>query len=814
MNDEELKVIKVKCMLSRVFFPKDANKLGENEDSTFGIVSWEVTDILEGEVSWTSSYYHQITVKGNYYTPIDPIKQYIILAKEVENEKYGKEYELLQIILDLELKSVAQQKAFLSTFLTPMQLEEMYKIYKDPMPYIKNHDIVALSKIKGVKEYTANCIIQRYEENKDNSIIYVELADMGLTPNFIQKLIKKYQDPLKVVNIVKKHPYRLTYDIEGIGFKTADKIALKAGISPTSTERLSAFIKYHLEELKDNGYGYITAKELIYDIYDEFNGKDNIYEEILNDKGEVVDNNINVSLKSLQNNNIITIEENENKGKRRVFLTKYYELEKSIAQNLIRLKRSPNIFEYSDWMERIHKQEKKQGFEFTSEQLDGIKLGLENQVCFITGLAGSGKSTLVSGILAALSGYSFSQCALSGKAASNLQDVTGEEGKTIHRLLEYNPANGFMRNKSNPLMENIIILDELSLVGEDIFNILLQAIPNSTKLILLGDMGQLESIGEGNLAYDIYNSEIIPIVELTKVQRQAQKSGIITIAHEVRHQKELFNINFEGKNTFGELNDMHFDVSNTYEDDREKILKYFNKLYSSNIVKKNIMDIQLLSPVKERGDTCVFNLNEDVQQLINPKKETDKDDNIMVINISKEKSFEIRKKDKVMCIKNNYKTMTTDGITCPIFNGWTGIVENINNFGIYVFFPLANATVLIERKEVKNELVLGYASTVHKIQGSSAAAVIGVINYSTPPKMLTSQLLYTLITRAKKQCVIVGQNKAINQAINTDFVSQKRTFLPELLIANEKDFPLDKYKNYDIILNKNNEQNDKETNNE
>lgn len=780
-KEEKMNIIKVKGMLYRILFPRPASNLGKDEDSPFGITIWDVLKVEEGKLEndWGQ---RRITVKGNFYAPINDSKTYLILAKEVTDEKYGLQYELLNLVEDLELNTDFQKKSFLRSILTENQLKEMFKTYPDPMPYIKNHDVEALSQIKGVGDYIANCIINRYEENKDNSIIYIKLADMGLTPNFIQKLIKKYQNPEKIVDVVKNHPYRLTYDIDGIGFKTADKIALKGGLSPTSVERLSAFIKYHLEEIKEDGFGYLTARELMTDIYNEFEGRENIYEDIVDEDGNVVNNNINMSLQSLQDKAIITIEENINKGQRRVYLTSYYNLEKEIARHLIRIKGAGNRFEYGNWMENIKKQEEIQGFSFTQEQLDGIKLGLDSQICFITGLAGTGKSTLVSGILASLGKYSFKQCALSGKAASRLQEVTGKDGCTIHRLLEYNPACGFGRNENNLLMDDIIILDELSLVGEDIFNCLLRAIPSGTKLVLLGDMGQLESIGEGNLAYDIYNSGIIPVIELTKVQRQAQKSGIITMAHEVREQNAFFENDFEGKQTYGELKDMHFDVSSSYDDDKEKCMNYFRRLFNSIIVKKDIMELQLIAPVKERGDTCVFNLNTEAQEIFNPKSEENERETI-IVKVSKDKSFEIRKNDKVMCVKNNYKTVNLNGENTPIFNGWTGIVKHIDCDGnVIIDFPLAGVPVIVTKDKVKSELVLGYACTCHKYQGSGSAAIIGVINYSTPPNMLTSQLLYTLMTRAKKQCVIVGQNKAINQAIRTNFVSEKRTFLPELLI--------------------------------
>ena len=184
--------------------------------------------------------------------------------------------------------------------------------------------------------------------------------------------------------------------------------------------------------------------------------------------------------------------------------------------------------------EIVRQQEHKQGYQFTDEQIAGIKTGLDNQVCFITGGAGVGKSSLVSGILESLKDYTFAQTALAGKASARLQEVTGEEGFTIHRLLGFNPSLGFTFNEDNPLEYDIIILDEISLVGGEIFLSLLKAIPNGSKLIILGDMGQLESIGCMNLAFDLYKSKSIVTIELTKVHRQAQKSGIITTSQQIR----------------------------------------------------------------------------------------------------------------------------------------------------------------------------------------------------------------------------------------------------------------------------------------
>lgn len=443
-----------------------------------------------------------------------------------------------------------------------------------------------------------------------------------------------------------------------------------------------------------------------------------------------------------------------------------------------RLLNAENHFDYGNWKEKISALEEKQGFPFAEEQLNGIKLGLDKQVCLISGLAGSGKSSLVSGILASLSEYNFAQCALSGKAAARLQEVTGQAGCTIHRLLSYEPmSGGFAYNEKNQLPYHIIVLDEVSLVGGEIFLDLIKAIPDGSKLIMLGDMGQLESIGALNLAADIYESAVIPTVELKQVHRQAAQSGIITSAHSVRNQEQLYPDGLDGIDIRGELQDMIFELTSDRTQNRAKVLNWFKKWYESDIVGKDIMKIQLIAPVKERGDCCVFNLNLDVQSYINPVNEFE--DKIKMG--SKDKSYYIHVNDKVMCIKNNYKTFDEYGVNCPIYNGWVGIVKDITPDFVKINFPLAGGIVCMSKNDVRSQLVLGYASTVHKLQGSDAPVVIGALDYSTPPKMLTCQLLYTLLTRAKKRCIVVAECNALTKAIGTDYVSTKRTFLKELL---------------------------------
>lgn len=929
-------LIKVRAQHCRNLFPRSPIVLGEGTN-TFGITIWFVSSVLDGHpvnsmgVEVDPHWGGEITVTGEFGSKIDDTKEYIILAKEIEHPKYGKQYQLLYMNEDIDLKNVKGQRAFLKSFLSDLQIQELYKVFDNPLEVIDAHDTKELQKVKGIGPVLCEKICDRYEKAKDMSSIYMELDGMGLSGNLIQKLVARYQSPTKIIEMVKHNPYQLTYDVDGIGFLTADKIALSGGISPKSKKRIESYINYYLKEQGELGHSYVTASELLVNIYNELGGKNEVLEVYYDEEGNVTGNNVQSSIQDLIDKKILGMEDNENKAMRRVYLMKYYNLEMEIAYHLKRLLESKNFFSYDDWEEKVAEQEKKQGFEFTDEQKAGIKLGLDNQVCYITGGAGVGKSSLVAGILGALGDkYSFVQTALSGKAAANLQEITGETGMTIHRLLGYNPGSmGFMRNESNPLPYDIVILDELSLCGGSIFLDLIKAIPTGAKLICLGDQNQLEAIGALNLAADVYDSPVIPTVKLTKVHRQAQESGILTTSYLVKDKIQIHKENdYEGVEVRGNLQDMILDCKIDKDQTKDDVMAYFNKYYYDSEYRDNIMQIQILSPVKERGDACVDELNKAVQAEINPVNENDyRKPKILVKRKKdgngKDRSFWIQKGDKVMCVKNNYKFFDVYENPVSIFNGWVGIVKDIDDTNVIVDFPLNPNPTLIPRKEVGAHLILGYASTIHKCvtgdswihtnqgvmqiqdvttdmigeltvwngkyfekpnafyvnppmlamvietdgfhkysglpdhrvyvlgkngkevkqlkdlclkdkliyqpyleenkyfgkeryeniisikydgykstycfnmpethdmvvngilskncQGSGFKVVIGALDYSTPPGMLTHQLVYTLLTRAKKECVLVAQTGALKKAIATDFVSTKRTFLKEFL---------------------------------
>ncbi len=764
MSENKSNLIKVKAYFQTCIYPR-GKVLGANGNN-FGITVWEVSEVISGEL-----FKNEITVKGEFYEPLtETLDLYTLLLKPIFDKKYGQQYELVYITRPINLETPKGLKGFLHSFLTNLQVENLLKTYNNPLPIMEAHDVEALKKVHGVGSYIAGKILERYDDNKDWSDVYFKLDGIGITQGIMRKLKSKYGNPQKIIDVVLHRPYALVYEVEGIGFLTADNIALKGGLSPKSPERVKAYIVYYLnQKAYDEGKSYVTASTLLMDIYAFFDGKENILEEI-----DGV-SNISKAIKDLQDSHIIVVEESENKARRRVYLTKIYHLEEQIALNLKRLLNAPNKFYYGNWQDSVKHLEKIQGFDFDETQLNGIKLALDEQVCLISGLAGSGKSSLVSGVLAALrdskKNFHFAQCALSGKAAARLHEVTGENGMTIHRLLglkgyeDYSNIDEIVLPKLDGY--DAIVVDEISLVGGELFLLLLKAINDGTKLIMLGDLGQLPSIGALNLAADFYNSPTIPTVELKTVHRQAAKSGIILASHQVRNQEQLFDKDYSGTFVVGEMKDMVLDIHETKDDMDIATMKWFIKCYEGELVQQDPLKIQVIAPVKTRGKCCVHNLNLMIQDYVNPLSALN-NQNIITCN-----HYDIRKKDKVMCIRNNYNY--------NIFNGWVGIVEAITNTSIFIRFDLSDGIVEMGIEDVPSHLVLGYASTVHKLQGSDAPVVIGVVDFSTPPSMLDNALLYTLITRAKKRCILVGQNAAIRKAIATNHVSEKVTFMCELL---------------------------------
>ena len=401
---------------------------------------------------------------------------------------------------------------------------------------------------------------------------------------------------------------------------------------------------------------------------------------------------------------------------------------------------------------------------------------LNNNVTVIHGLAGTGKTSVVSGVLEALNNYSSVMCALSGRAASRMSEITGKTGYTIHRLLGYPKGDSehqfFEFNQDSKLPYNLYILDEISMVDSKIFYYLLRAIPDGAKLICLGDSGQLEAIGCGNVAYDMIHSSEIPTIELTKIHRQAAKSAIITQSIAVRNSKQIVGKDWVGNETRGELKDLEIhcysDSSNTFYE----VMEIFSKLMAQKDF--DIMDCQIIVPIKTRGDACTYKINNTIQELYNPASKNKKE----ITRLSNNNPFILREGDKVINTINNYRLKT------PIYNGNIGTIKSISyneeldsRIITIDFIGIGNVDI---PEDVWNGIELGYAITVHKYQGSQSKYVIFGLDFSSYA-LLTRELIYTGITRAQKKCYLICQTGALRYATAQQAVSTKQTHLQDCL---------------------------------
>ncbi|WP_291567102.1 MULTISPECIES: AAA family ATPase [unclassified Clostridium] len=754
MNSENIKCL---IKLNRQFYPKDSSI----KNGDFGIVSVSVEEVLEGEVA--SSKWGTITVTGNL-CEMNREDTYTLVAKEVEDEKYGKQYKSIYISKVVDLNDINSQKIFLKKILTERQVDNLFKTFESPISIIESEDVEQLCNVKGIGVSSAIKIIEKYKEAKDYSTAYIELDRLGLSTTMIRKLVDVYGGADILVDKIKDNPYILADEVDGIGWSKADEMALQSGCGEFSVYRTKAYIQYFLTQQANNGNTYVYPDALLIGIEDII-GMD-LPQEIITE-----------AIAQLRDESKIYF----NDEKTEVSLMKYYKLENAIADEIIRINSANNDFVYDDWEEYVHETEERQGWKYTEEQFNGIKSILENNISIISGGAGTGKTSTVAGMLSALRNYSVAQTALSGKASVNLTEATGEEGYTIHRLLGFIPSQGFSYNKFNMLPYDIIILDELSMVGAELFYKLIQAIKTGSKLIMLGDTGQLESIGVGNIMQDLMDSGYINCVELTTVHRQAQKSAVISESLKIRNGLQITESNQDSKDIRGELQDLVLDVYKEKTKTQPKLLEYVKELLPQV---DDIMELQVIVPVKERGDACTYKLNNAIQQIIRERqckgmcKQTSKQ---IILHEGSKYPYVVYVGDKVINVKNNYKTINMDGQIAPIFNGDMGIVTDIDSESNMITVKFQTVGEVVIPKMYIGYIQLGYAITTHKSQGSGFKYVICGLDYSHYNKLLTREMVYTMITRAKKYCVLCAENKALRYAIGNTNVSLKQTYLSTLI---------------------------------
>lgn len=539
-------------------------------------------------------------IKGNIHTPIIG-KVYDIKGEMDYSPTWGEQISILESSMnnDLAETDIRGQKYILCK-LFPKHVQRMYETLDNPYLALKEGNVKELTKIKGCGPNVATKWIEKFNDTYDKHKAYIDLARYSITDKLIEKIIKYYHEDVdKAVDVVKNHPYDLTI-IRGIGWKTADDIALQNGADPYGIDRIETCIKMFLRNQGENGKSFSYSEEIMQELIDKIGE-------------EVPDLNIAEAIHDLQDSQMIVW----NKEKTKIGLKWYYDLEYSIAEHLVRLKNAPNKFKYSNWLEIIKKKEKAQGWDYTEQQLEGIKMVLDNQLCCISGYGGTGKTSIIDGILTILQDYKSVTVALAGRAAARISEASGKESQTIHKLLKlkYGDPRTPFDYEYDPLDYDIIVVDEMSMIDGYLFKQLLKACATGTKVIFIGDVGQLESIGSCAVAADMLESKYISSIFLDKIHRQAQKSAIITESIRVRQGKQLTSDGWTGEETRGELQDMilncYTDKSNTYHN----IVQYFKEEIKHA---KSILDVQIIVPCKQ-GVSSVASLNHIAQQIYNPK---------------------------------------------------------------------------------------------------------------------------------------------------------------------------------------------------
>ena len=757
------------------------------------------TGYIVGRLS-ARDYAELITVVGNLAS-INPGESLLLQGQWVDNPRYGRQFQIEKYETILPANVVGLRKYLGSGLIKGIGPKMagliVRKFGMDTMDVIENEP-EKLARVPGIGRKRVEIIKEAWEAQREIKNVMIFLQSHDVSTAHAAKIYKTYEND--AIPIVTEDPYRLADDIYGIGFVTADTIAQKLGIDKDAPQRVQAGIKYVLSQKADDGHVFQHRAELIEACQTMLEQELEAIEQgisALVEKEEIINPGFTDVVVSEEQDSIDETQENyeisetdqeslSTDNHSAIYLAPFYYAELGVANQFLRLlasREQSTVLLSPNTTLFLTQLEDEMDIRFAPQQRKAIYTAMTTRAMILTGGPGTGKTTTVLGMLRLFEaeGRRITLTAPTGRAAKRLSETTGSEAKTIHRLLEFSPRNnGFKRNRQNPLDTDVVIVDETSMVDLVLMNRLMQAIRPGTTVILIGDTDQLPSVGAGNVLRELIDSQRIPVIQLTEIFRQAQESMIVTNAHRIN------------KGDFPELTgDTDRNFFFMEEEDPEAITELVCSLISDRLPQHYdyhpIDDIQLLCPMR-RGMLGTESFNKRLQEVLNPEYTNPASHPLEKARLGfqtyrqpshrREGTAPVSRTaggfrigDKVMQVRNNYDY--------EVFNGDIGRVVAIEHLDKKVYLQFPDKQVAYDTADL-GELVLAYATTVHKAQGSEYPAVV-IPLHTQHYLMLQRNLLYTGITRAKECVVIVGTKRALGICIRNNQVMQRNSYLAERL---------------------------------
>ena len=681
-----------------------------------------------------------VTVVGNLLAA-NPGEIIRMQGEWTTHPKYGEQFRIIQCKTVIPATVHGIQKYLGSGLIKgigPVMARRIVQRFGKETLDVIEKEIERLAEVPGIGLKRIGMIRRAWEEQKEIREVMIFLQTHGVSSAFAAKIFKQYGN--RSIEVVRENPYRLATDIFGIGFVTADRIAEKLGVARDAEMRVEAGILYVLHQLSDEGHVYYPYEPLIDKCREMLEVERDVLVKALGTiaiEKRIVMEDLNEEMERFTEN------------PKAVYLAGFHISETGIAARLRDLIRAPSAIRGVDSQKAIDWVQGRLSITLAAKQVEAVRWATQHKVMIITGGPGTGKTTIIHAILQIYSklGIRILLAAPTGRAAKRMSEATGHEARTLHRLLEYSMRKGgFQRNEQHPLECDLLIVDEASMIDTLLMHHLMKAVPPGATFLLVGDVNQLPSVGPGMVLGDLIESAAVPVVELNEIFRQAEKSLIIVNAHRI-NQGVLPSLRPSGQG----LEDFYF----IEQEDPEEVLKIIVDLVKDRIHRRfglhPVEEIQVLTPM-HRGTVGVANLNTELQRVLNPSEEG---------LVRGSRTFRLN--DKVMQMRNNYDK--------EVFNGDIGRITRIDQEDQVVLVSFDGREVPYDYADL-DELILAYAVSVHKSQGSEYPAVI-IPLLTQHYLLLQRNLLYTAVTRGRRLVVLVGSRKALAIAVR-NVNTQKR----------------------------------------